>query len=67
MTAHSLLIGQKDKSKSRRKSSGSPVQKVHVLYPVTESLLQFIVQNEKKGEQQTTEKGNFLMVKLQHH
>jgi len=37
------------------------------LYPATENLLQFIVQRKRKGEQQTTEKGNFLTVKLQHH
>lgn len=51
MTARSLLIGQKDKFKSRRKSCGALVQKVPDLYLVTETLLQFTVQKwEKKKE-----------------
>lgn len=38
MTAHSLLVGQKDKFKSSRKSCGALVQTVPVLYPVTGTL-----------------------------
>lgn len=48
MTAHSLLIGQKDKFKSSRESCGALVQKVPVLYSVT-GTLQFTGQKKKKN------------------